>query len=287
MKAIVLTYDARRVVVDHMIYKYDELWPSHPFTFRVPYQSSKILECPLRNEKNVEYIKSSRYITATILTLLEGLDPDEWIYWCIDDYYPTMIDVPKIESTLKFLKNVNPSQADWISIARPKDIEISRETVHSNVILEGYNGNNYYLRTYPHNFLFWQHSFMRVKSLTEVFFTARRIFAVNTLENGASKAFLISDKRYCAHDYILHLSEATFRSRKNNKYTGKSSVICPELYESLMDNDFLIPDTLAIPGGGRSSDDTIYKDLIGRGFVLWMEFLRNLSFICRKIRIHT
>jgi hypothetical protein len=33
MKAIVLTCDRYRALTEHMIRKYEELWPDHPFVF--------------------------------------------------------------------------------------------------------------------------------------------------------------------------------------------------------------------------------------------------------------
>ena len=43
MYAIVLTYDDNHNIANHMIYKYTNLWPNHPFIFRIPYQRNRSL----------------------------------------------------------------------------------------------------------------------------------------------------------------------------------------------------------------------------------------------------
>ena len=73
MKAIVLTYDRNRCVADHMIACYEELWPDHPFVFRIPYQNKAL---NLISERR-DYIQTSSEIRATVLTLLEDIHDDE------------------------------------------------------------------------------------------------------------------------------------------------------------------------------------------------------------------
>ncbi len=279
MKAIVLTYDARRVVVDHMIYKYDELWPSHPFTFRVPYQSAKVFEHPLRNEKSVEYIKSPKFVTATIFKLLEGLDLDEWIYWCIDDYYPLFIDVPRIEATVKFLQNLKPNHVGWISLNRLQFKNLDK-FIHSDINLQDSYRNNYYLCDTPKGG-FWYHCFIRVRNFKRILITNKDMLYIDDLPLDSVDHSV--HKRYIISDPIIELVETSFRARKNNKWTGKNSIMYPTFYKSLVDNDFPIPDTLTILGKARSSDDTIYKNLTGQGLALWARFLRVVSSVRHKI----
>jgi hypothetical protein len=83
MKAIVLTYDKNRVITEHMILKYAQVWPDHPFIFRIPYQ-----ELRGENDNIHEFIESSKDIKQTVFTLLQDLDDEEWVYLCIDDKYP-------------------------------------------------------------------------------------------------------------------------------------------------------------------------------------------------------
>ena len=95
MKAIVLTYDRNRAVTEHMILKYEELWPDHPFVFRIPYQD---LGGPENSRR--EYVKTAPEIRATALELIADLDDDEWIYWSVDDKYPIELVRSKIPALL-------------------------------------------------------------------------------------------------------------------------------------------------------------------------------------------
>jgi hypothetical protein len=91
MKAIVLTCDRYRAVTEHMIFKYEELWPDHPFVFRIPYQ-----RLGGRAAASTEYVKTPPDIRETVLQSIAGLDDDEWIYWCVDDKYPIQLVLEKI-----------------------------------------------------------------------------------------------------------------------------------------------------------------------------------------------
>lgn len=103
MKAIVLTADRYRAVTDHMILKYEEVWPDHPFVFRVPYQ-----ELGGNNTARVEYFRATgstpAEIPAMILDLLSDVADDDWVYWCLDDKYPIQLVLPKIAGLLEFAK---------------------------------------------------------------------------------------------------------------------------------------------------------------------------------------
>jgi hypothetical protein len=92
MKAIVLTCDRFRAMTEHMILQYERLWPSHPFVFRIPYQTLRGTET-----SRTEYVRTPENIRATVLQLLSDLDNEEWIYWCVDDKYPIQLVVDKIE----------------------------------------------------------------------------------------------------------------------------------------------------------------------------------------------
>jgi hypothetical protein len=95
MQAIVLTYDRYRAIAEHMILQYERLWPDHPFIFQVPYQNLRGTDSP-----RVKYRKASggkpADIPATVLELLENVDDEEWIYWCMDDKYPVRLVIDKI-----------------------------------------------------------------------------------------------------------------------------------------------------------------------------------------------
>ncbi|MSO71744.1 MAG: hypothetical protein EXQ88_07040 [Alphaproteobacteria bacterium] len=90
--AIVLTYDRNRQVAAHMMASYNRLWPDHPFEFHVPYQKRQGVTA----DDRVRYVPTPREICKTVLTMLEGRNDEEWLYWCIDDYYPVQLDIPRL-----------------------------------------------------------------------------------------------------------------------------------------------------------------------------------------------
>ena len=160
MKAIVLTYDRNEALAGHMISCYEELWPHHPFTFRVPYQN------PARctPHERTEYIQSGPGIKSTVLTLLSGLDDEEWIYWCIDDKYPVSLRLEAIEPIYHAIHDGGLSDISGILFCRARrmldpafldeeELEFGRE-----VLL----GRKAYQQI-------WIHQFLRVKVLRFMF----------------------------------------------------------------------------------------------------------------------
>lgn len=95
IKAIVLTCDRYRAITEHMIFQYDRLWLDHPFVFQVPYQERVGVDTD-----RVRYLAAPSDIKGTVLHLLEEIDDEEWIYWCIDDKYPVQLVTGKIASLI-------------------------------------------------------------------------------------------------------------------------------------------------------------------------------------------
>ena len=114
MKALVLTYDRNRCLTEHMIHKYRQLWPDHPFTFRIPYQQDIG-----HGEADREYILSPEDIKGTVMTLLSDIDDAEWIYWCIDDKYPIKLNLPRIRSVFKWVEGIRDPSIGSLLFCRP------------------------------------------------------------------------------------------------------------------------------------------------------------------------
>lgn len=91
MKAIVLTCDRYRAMTEHMILRYEQLWPDHPFVFRIPFQKLGGTDTERKN-----YVRTPEDLKETALHLMADLDDEEWIYWCIDDKYPIRLVTEKI-----------------------------------------------------------------------------------------------------------------------------------------------------------------------------------------------
>jgi hypothetical protein len=160
MKALVLTYDKYRPLTEHMIGKYGQLWPQHPFTFRIPYQQLAGKAEPAR-----EYIRCPSGIKQTVLALIDGLDDEEWIYWCIDDKYPVKLDIGGIESIRNWIRRDYDQSVDSILCCRPR--KLTKQKRLTGRLLKTGNGTTLLERK---NYkCIWIHQFLRVKVLRHLF----------------------------------------------------------------------------------------------------------------------
>jgi len=160
VKAIVLTHDDNRSVTHHMIECYLYKWPANPFVFRIPFQ-----ELEGKNLPNLEFIRTPKSIKKTVLGLLEDLDDDEWIYWCIDDKYPEQLNTERIIDIYKNINENHMDAADAVLFCLKKDFLKSK--VYSDQIISDKAGNIYYKRKGYANF--WLHQFAKVKVIRNAF----------------------------------------------------------------------------------------------------------------------
>lgn len=160
MKALVLTFDKYRPFATHMIMCYEQLWPNHPFTFRIPYQSDEVKDYyESKFGSKVEMIKSPSGIVDTMFALSDDLDENEWIYWCMDDRYPIKIDVPELKKMY-----------DWVT--SPKGNNLTSLMFISAPYCWTPNrcyGRKYDIKTGDQRYvrrkdfmMIWNHQFMRV-----------------------------------------------------------------------------------------------------------------------------
>lgn len=224
MKAIVLTYDKYRTITDHMIFKYDQLWPNHPFQFMVPFQELS----PLMAHNNVDYIKTSRAIKSTIIELLRGMDDEEWIYWCIDDKYPIYLNVPRIESIFQWLLGKNGPKIDGILFCRARQMW-NKEFLSGIEIID--NKRNKYLERRDYHQI-WIHQFLRVKIIRHLF----ELFP-NEISNAKTMDEIIMS-------IIKPMSHHMYVSMQNLAIYGESTsrgILTRNCYNSLVENGFNIP----------------------------------------------
>lgn len=161
VKAIVLTYDKNRALTDHMIFKYNQLWPNHPFQFRVAYQDL----APTMATDTTEYKKTPFAIKPTILSLLDDLDDDELIYWCIDDKYPIKLDVPSIERMYQWLSRKESSAISGVLFCRCRKNWTGQHLTGRTIVDDA---KNIYLES-KNYYQIWIHQFLRVKVLRYLF----------------------------------------------------------------------------------------------------------------------
>lgn len=160
IKALVLTYDRNRVMTDHMILQYERVWPNHPFVFHIPYQE-------LRGEdsERIHYVRTPKTIKETVFHLIDGLDEEEWLYWCMDDRYPIEFRVDKIERLISHALQ-SPKMSGMLFcrcrrlLKRPAQTLFKREWVNPD-------GDVYFQRRGWSQI--WIHQLMRVKVLRHLF----------------------------------------------------------------------------------------------------------------------
>lgn len=143
-----------------MIFKYDQLWPDHPFVFRIPCQ-----ELGGNSTDRREYVKTPSAIRATALQLIADLDDDEWIYWCVDDKYPIELVLPKIRAFLAGIPEL--ADASGLLFCRSKALlrradetlfPGERQSSTGEILLERRGWNQ-----------IWIHQFLRVKVVRYLF----------------------------------------------------------------------------------------------------------------------
>jgi hypothetical protein len=223
MKAIVLTYDRNKILTEHMIRCYEELWPEHPFTFRIPFQDSKrCFQSPSR-----EYIRTPPTIKPTILRLIEDLDDEEWIYWCIDDKYPIQLEISKITNIFHAIINHENDNINGILFCRvrrmfdPDCVMASMELAGKESLLE---------RKAYHQI--WIHQFIQVKVLRHLFTCFPDIIR---------KA---KDMDYLKNELIKPVTHRLFVTETNLCIFGESLIsgnITQNCLKSLSEKGFPIP----------------------------------------------
>ncbi|MFZ4520878.1 MAG: hypothetical protein ACOYNC_04195 [Bacteroidales bacterium] len=143
-----------------MISCYEELWPEHPFTFRIPFQDSGIHAV----SENREYVQTPGDIKGTILKLLEDIDDEEWVYWCIDDKYPIELKLNRIKAIYQSITHNPHDRISSVLFCRarrmldPNYLTTEQQTLGDELLLE---------RKAYHQI--WIHQFIRVKVLRFIF----------------------------------------------------------------------------------------------------------------------
>lgn len=239
MKAIVLSCDRFRTVTDHMIFKYAQLWPDHPFRFRVPYQAFG----PTTSTSTVEYKRVPVGIKATVLALLDDLDDEELVYWCIDDKYPIKLDVGRIGAMLRWLSEDGASTVSGILFCRCRKMWDSRFLTGLEIVDDV---ENIYLERKGYEQI-WLHQFVRVKVL-------RYLFECLPDFIPAARAMDELKKRVRKPP-----SHRLFVSRQNAAVFGESTshgILTQNCHRSILDNGMALP-----PWGSTTTNEEI---VIGR-----------------------
>ncbi len=229
MKAIVLTCDKYLKFADHMIGTYERLWPSHPFTFRVPYgddksildkygskvepiqmEAAKVIH-PLETESGVKRVS---LIRNTVLTLLEDLPDNEWIYWSMDDRYLIKIKEKEVNDVYNFIINNDDLNLVSVAFLRPSHGGFLKSDKFLKKDLNIYTKNKQILRelTLSNSLKYvWFHQFIRVKTLRRTFANFPDQPFLGKEMDSFSYPKLPEEKQYISENNLVILGESTSR----------------------------------------------------------------------------
>lgn len=145
-----------------MMHTYGMLWPDHSFVFRVPYQTYPI-ELKEKYGARIELVQSKKDIVPTLHTLLEGIDDEEWIYWCIDDRYPIFLDTEALSGISRWIATANIPDVAGIGFTyNGRDWSSANISQKEYAIKDDKRRIYYRLTNYK---VIWFHQFMRAKVL--------------------------------------------------------------------------------------------------------------------------
>ncbi len=231
MKGIILTCDRYRAVTDHMIFKYDQLWPDHPFLFRIPFQDLAGTPSDRR-----EYVKTPSEIRATALQLIADLDDEEWVYWCVDDKYPIELVLPKIRTFLANIRDLPEASGLLFCrckalLRRPDETLFPGEQQNSfgDIFLERRGWNQ-----------IWIHQLLRVKVLRYLFSKMPTTIASAKLMDH------LKDEIPKPPDLRLYVTKDNFAVFGESTHKGTINQNC---YDSIVTTNIELPAWFQRPNG--------------------------------------
>jgi hypothetical protein len=127
MRGILLTYDTQLGLAELVHKCYAALWPDLPVTFRIPFNGSArgSAHAYLSSQSNCEFVACGRGIRESMRALLGGVNDDEWVYWCIDDRYPTWLDRDYLRAVIDALPHL-PEDVEEVKLLKWKEILTAR-----------------------------------------------------------------------------------------------------------------------------------------------------------------
>lgn len=189
MEAILLTHD-RQLGLAELVHKcYAQLWPGHPFIFRVPFSRAGDTGAfsYLSAQPNCRMIASAAGIKDSMAALLGGIDSREWVFWCIDDRFPIWLDPARLAQVIPELGTV-PDEVEEVKLLRWREPLLEERLVIGATDFRCQAPGS---RAYG----FWHHHFVRAGLLRAVFLGPEvasdcRILAINQLiKDGEAQLF--------------------------------------------------------------------------------------------------
>jgi hypothetical protein len=239
MKAITLTFDRRKGILEHMLKTYAVHWPNNPFRFRIPYQEDTRVDA---HGQKIEFVRSGPGIKETLAALLADLPDDEWIYWCIDDKYLVDLDAEAAAYLAGWIEKQTSPDFCGLCFCRARRLLLP-DTVCMVPGAQTDRGDNLLLR-YNYN-QFWLHQFLRVRVVRDLFasFPDREFIAkemddfISTEKPGEGTNLFVTEKNFAV------FGESSLRGKLTTGCIAsmrKYSLNVPEGFET-MEKEILIP----------------------------------------------
>ena len=212
-----------------MLLKYEELWPNHPFVFRVPYQELSGHATPTS-----EYVKTPSDLRKTVLRLIADLEDEEWIYWCVDDKYPIQLVLDKIVDLMTDV--LRSSDMSGLLFCRAKALSRrAQETLYPEEHTNSF-GEIYLERKGWHQI--WIHQFLKIKVL-------RYLFSQMPDQIGSAKQMdHLKDQIPKPADLRLYVTKNNFAIFGESTHKGTINRNC---YESIRKTNIELPEWFRKP----------------------------------------
>ncbi len=250
LPALVLTCDKYHLFAAHMIVRYGVVWPSHPFTFHVPYQDRALSGLGLGSR--VESRRTPGPIRATVLGLLDEFDAEAWVYWCVDDKYPIQFVQPAVAHLADAVSSdrLSGTGIDGVLLCRcrrmlqPQYLSGERREGPGGVTLLG-------RRDYSQ---IWLHQFLKVKVLRHLFLQLPETVAeAKALDALKDEVALPADHRlYVVEKNLAVFGESTTRGRVTSNCASSFRALGLAVPEGFVEDEG--PDQVmgVISGAGRT-----------------------------------
>jgi hypothetical protein len=253
VKAIVLSCDRYSTFRNHMMLRYSRAWPAHPLVFRIPYQSDPDRQ-PIAAIAH-EFVRTPLHIKACVLALLDGIDDDEWVYWCIDDKYPIDFDVQAFDAIHALTQKISDPTISGLLLCRPTSLFRS-SSINYEDALRTHNGEVFLGRSQYKQI--WLHQFLRAKVIRTLF---------NTFPDTPFKP---KDMDTFHRQVKLPITHRLFVSRNSHATFGESTtrgIVTANCASSIRDLGLAIPASMItsneskIIGRPRLTPDSIFARL--------------------------
>ena len=235
MKAIVLTFDKYKVFADHMIQSYMNLWPNNQFIFRIPYQDETV-KTYFENKYNnkVEMIHSEPGIVDTVYTLLNDLDENEWVFWCMDDRYPISLNVDQLNILYEYITSSDTNDLSAMLFTSEPYCWSANNIYLSKYKIVSSSGQIYLRRKWYR--MIWNHQYMKVGFIRYWFsHFPRKMKQAKIVDDNLLKMKLPDEyKLYMTKKNLGVYGESTSRGKitKNTiESFNKNNICLPENFE--------------------------------------------------------